>query len=393
MDSLLSIEEEESSPWSPALSFCIWFGVAFLVIKSCICKRKKPHQEAKTNMASSTIRAVEKILSYRFKDKSLLEEALTHSSYYNNNSGESFRSYQRLEFVGDTVLGLALSEYLYLEYPSLDAGQLSPLHDANVSNEKLARVAVRHHLDSYIRHNIRDFPLKVQKFAAAVNQEDDKSLYWSIKAPKILADIVESLAAAIYVDLGLDLQKLWVIFRDLLDPLVTPEVLLQQPHPVTTLYDQCQKQGREVDIKDLRIEAKNIASVYVDGAFVASDISDDKDTARRNAAQLALLKLSKSMPTNLRRSDFSFGLNKSFEIEGAKQKLREVCQKKRWDKPSYSIGKEEGPSNDKKYVCSVQIETEDGGLFMAGEEKSRVKEAENSAASCLIRALLDSNII
>ncbi|KAK7844587.1 ribonuclease 3-like protein 2, partial [Quercus suber] len=243
----------------------------------------------------------------------------------------------------------------------------------------------------------------VQKFAAAVNQEDDKSLYWSIKAPKILADIVESLAAAIYVDLGLDLQKLWVnsslvvlylkIFRDLLDPLVTPEVLLQQPHPVTTLYDQCQKQGREVDIKDLRIEAKNIASVYVDGAFVASDISDDKDTARRNAAQLALLKLSKSMPTNLRRSDFSFGLNKSFEIEGAKQKLREVCQKKRWDKPSYSIGKEEGPSNDKKYVCSVQIETEDGGLFMAGEEKSRVKEAENSAASCLIRALLDSNII
>ena len=162
MDSLLSMEEEESSPLSPALSFCFWFGFAFFVIKSCICRRKKPHQEAKTNMASSTIRAVEKILSYRFKDKSLLEEALTHSSCYNNNNnGESFRSYQRLEFVGDTVLGLALSKYLYMEYPSLDPGQLSPLHKANISNEKLARVAVRHHLDSYIRHNIRDFPLKV----------------------------------------------------------------------------------------------------------------------------------------------------------------------------------------------------------------------------------------
>ncbi|KAL4618845.1 hypothetical protein ACB092_06G039500 [Castanea dentata] len=392
MDSLLSKEEEESSPWSPALSFCFWFGFAFLVIKSCICKRKKPHQEAKTNMASSTIRAVEKILSYRFEDKSLLEEALTHSSY-NNNNDESFRSYQRLEFVGDTVLGLALSEYLYVEYPSLDPGQLSPLHDANISNEKLARVAVRHHLDSYIRHNIRDLPRKVQKFADAVNQEDDNVLYGSIKAPKILADIVESLAAAIYVDLDFDLQKLWVIFRDLLDPIVTPEVLRQQPHPVTTLYDQCQKQGREVDIKNLSIEAKNIASVYVDGAFVASDISDDMDTARRNAAELALLKLSKSMPTNLRRLEFSFGLNKSFEIEGAKQKLHEVCQKKRWATPRYSIGKEEGPSNDKKYVCSVQIETVDGGLSMQGEEKSRVKEAENSAASCLIRALLDSNII
>ncbi|KAM4092293.1 hypothetical protein ACB094_06G028100 [Castanea mollissima] len=392
MDSLLSKEEEESSPWSPALSFCFWFGFAFLVIKSCICKRKKPHQEAKTNMASSTIRAVEKILSYRFEDKSLLEEALTHSSYYNNND-ESFRSYQRLEFVGDTVLGLALSQYLYVEYPSLDPGQLSPLHDANISNEKLARVAVRHHLDSYIRHKIRDLPRKVQKFADAVNQEDDNVLYGSIKAPKILADIVESLAAAIYVDLNFDLQKLWVIFRDLLDPIVTPEVLRQQPHSVTTLYDQCQKQGREVDIKNLSIGAKNIASVYVDGAFVASDRSDDMDTARRNAAELALLKLSKSMPTNLRRLEFSFGLNKSFEIEGAKQKLHEVCQKKRWAMPRYSIVKEEGPSNDKKYVCSVQIETLDGGLSMQGEEKSRVKEAENSAASCLIRALLDSNII
>uniref|UniRef100_A0A7N2M845 RNase III domain-containing protein n=1 Tax=Quercus lobata TaxID=97700 RepID=A0A7N2M845_QUELO len=163
MDSLLSMEEEESSPWSPALSFCFWVGFAFLVIKSCICKRKKPHQEAKPNMASSTIREVEKILSYRFKNKALLEEALTHPSYYNNNNnnGESSRSYQRLEFVGDTVLGLALSEYLYLEYPSLDPGQLSPLHHANISNEKLARVAVRHHLYSYIRHNIRDFRSKV----------------------------------------------------------------------------------------------------------------------------------------------------------------------------------------------------------------------------------------
>ena len=163
MDSLVCpVQEEESSPWSPALSFCFWFGFAFLVIKSCICKRRKPHREAKTNMASSTIRAVEEILSYRFKDKSLLEEALTHSSYYNNNNnGESFRSDQRLEFLGDMVLGLALSKYLYLKYPSLDPGHLSPLHDANISNEKLVRVAVRHHRDSYIRHNISDFQSEV----------------------------------------------------------------------------------------------------------------------------------------------------------------------------------------------------------------------------------------
>nr|POF17232.1 ribonuclease 3-like protein 2 [Quercus suber] len=237
MNSLLSMEEEESSPWSPALSFCFWFGFAFLVIKSCICKRRKPHPEAKTNMASSTIRAVEELLSYRFKDKFLLEEALTHSSYYNNNSnnnGESFRSYQRLKFLGDMVLGLALSKCLYLKYPSLDPGQLSLLYDANISNEKLVRVAVRHHLDSYISHNISDFRSKVKEFARAaraVSQEDDKVLYGSIKAPKILADIVESLAGAIYVDLNFDLQKLWVIFENLLEPIVTLEDLQQQSEP------------------------------------------------------------------------------------------------------------------------------------------------------------------
>ena len=107
---------------------------------------------------SATIVAVEKILSYCFKDKALLVEALTHPAYYNNksknnNNGESFRSYQRLEFVGDVVLGLAVSKYLYLEDPSLGPGQLTDLRSANVGNDKLARVAVRHGLHRYIRHN------------------------------------------------------------------------------------------------------------------------------------------------------------------------------------------------------------------------------------------------
>ncbi|KAL0000763.1 hypothetical protein SO802_014544 [Lithocarpus litseifolius] len=99
---------------------------------------------------ASSIRSVEEILSYRFKDKSLLEEALTHSSY---NNGESFKSYQRLEFVGDAVLGLALSNYVFLAYPNLEPGQLSSLRAANISTKKLARVAVRHGLHRFIRHN------------------------------------------------------------------------------------------------------------------------------------------------------------------------------------------------------------------------------------------------
>ena len=139
-------------PSSLVLGFCFWLGFAFL-IKSCISKIKKLHKEEETY-----IRAVEKILSYKFKDKKLLEEALTlsHPAYNknnNNNNRESLRSYQRLEFVGDMVLGLAVSKYLYLEFPSLSPGHLTNLRSANVSNDKLARVAVRHGLHHYIRHN------------------------------------------------------------------------------------------------------------------------------------------------------------------------------------------------------------------------------------------------
>jgi hypothetical protein len=91
---------------------------------------------------------VERLLEYRFNDRSLLEEALTHQSF---NGGAV--SYQRLEFVGDAALGLAFTNYLYLTNPTLGPGALSSLRAANISTEKLARVAVRHGLYPLLRRN------------------------------------------------------------------------------------------------------------------------------------------------------------------------------------------------------------------------------------------------
>nr|POE70183.1 ribonuclease 3-like protein 2 [Quercus suber] len=88
----------------------------------------------------------------------------------------------------------------------------------------------------------------------------------------------------IYLDLNFDLQKLWVIFRGLLEPIITPEVL-QQPHPIMSLYQPCQKQ------KPWRDRAKNIAIIYVDGVFVASSSSNQiMDIAKLKATKQALLK-------------------------------------------------------------------------------------------------------
>ncbi|KAJ8429123.1 hypothetical protein Cgig2_016406 [Carnegiea gigantea] len=98
--------------------------------------------------------AVEEILNYKFTNRKLLEEALTHPSY--NKSP----SYERLEFVGDAVLGLAFANFFYLAYPTVDQGILSLLRAANISNEKLARVAARRGLYRYVRHITAALDLK-----------------------------------------------------------------------------------------------------------------------------------------------------------------------------------------------------------------------------------------
>ncbi|KAL7249231.1 hypothetical protein ACSBR1_011395 [Camellia fascicularis] len=343
--------------------------------------------ECITDMDDS-VRAIEQLLNYRFNDKKLLEEALTHPSCTDSPS------YQRLEFVGDAALGIAISNFIFLAYPDLLPGQLTLLRSANVSTEKLARAAVRHGLYKYVRRNAAALDEKVRDFTLAVQQEADTVVYGGmVKAPKVLADIVESVAAAVYVDRQFDLQAFWVIFRGILEPIVTLDVLQQQPQPVTMLFDFCQKEGKQVDIKHWRRGEKNIAIVYVDGEFIASSSSEQNENVRLHAAKAALEKLSHSNSEDKMNVDIYSSMNLTNEIEGAKQKLHDICGKKRWPKPTYRIVKEEGPSHERKFLCSVQVETVKCVLFAEGDERSKVKDAENSAALSLIHGLQESKFI
>lgn len=175
--------------------------------------------------------------------------------------------------------------------------------------------------------------------------------------------------------------------------MVTLEDLLKQPQPITMLFELCQKQGKQVDIKHWKDESKNVISIHVDGKFVASGSSEQKEIAKLNAAKLALCKLWKSMPPTNGLAKIMAGTDESFDIEGAKQKLHELCSKKKWAKPAYCIEKEEGLAHEKVFMSSVKISTANGVLFMMGDEKSRVREAENSAASLMIRALQESDYL
>lgn len=103
--------------------------------------------EPKAEVPVPNLDEVEEILGYKFKDKSLLEEAFTDSSF----SGE-LPSYERLEYVGDAALNLLITKEHYSLYPNLSPGPLTRLRAANVDTDKLARVAIRHGLHRYLRH-------------------------------------------------------------------------------------------------------------------------------------------------------------------------------------------------------------------------------------------------
>lgn len=90
-----------------------------------------------------------------------------------------------------------------------------------------------------------------------------------------------------------------------------------------------------VDMKNWRNGSKTVSSVYVDGSFVASGSSKQKQIARLDAAREALKKLSKFMDISNRTAITIDGIDESFEIEGAKQKLHDFCSKKKWQKPTY----------------------------------------------------------
>ncbi|KAI5333799.1 hypothetical protein L3X38_023931 [Prunus dulcis] len=225
-----------------------------------------------------SVMAVEKIVGYNFKNKKLLEEALTHPSF----AGSA--SYQRLEVLGDSALNHAVTNYFFCmaDHQKFTQGQITKLRSANAENLNLARVAVHHGLYRYLRrHNTADLDDQVREFTEAViNGEEEPGLvYCKSEEAKVLADIVESVAAAVesvaaavYIELNFDLDRLWMKFKPLLEPIFTLENL--HVHPTTELNEFCQKNGKRYQIKlRPRHETRDvsIADVYVDGEFVASD--------------------------------------------------------------------------------------------------------------------------
>jgi ribonuclease-3 len=128
---------------------------------------------------------LEQLLNYHFTDMTLLVQALTHPSYLHEVSGGDGGDYQRLEFLGDAVLGLILAEMLYNRYPEWDEGDLSQLRARLAGQDVLA--------DRARALGIGDFVLLGRGEELTAGRKKDS----------ILADILEALIAALYRDGGL----------------------------------------------------------------------------------------------------------------------------------------------------------------------------------------------
>lgn len=129
---------------------------------------------------------LEKKLGYCFGDISLLEHAMTHSSYANEHRSNGITSNERLEFLGDSVLGMVVADHLFAAHPDMPEGELTRTRAALVCENSLYEVALTLDLGRYLR----------------LGKGEDAG--GGRKRPSILADATEAMLAAVYLDGGME---------------------------------------------------------------------------------------------------------------------------------------------------------------------------------------------
>jgi len=156
---------------------------------------------------TTDVQQLELLLEHEFSDQSLLVQALTHPSYLHETGGSGGGDYQRLEFLGDAILGLLLAEMMYARYPDWDEGALSQLRSRLAGQDVLAE---------------RARSLGVGAFVQLGRGEEQTA---GREKDSILADVLEALIASLYQDGGLEAARALVVrlFEDLV---ATPESLV-----------------------------------------------------------------------------------------------------------------------------------------------------------------------
>jgi len=228
-------------------------------------------------MIKEDLNELEKTIGYFFKDKQLLVSALTHPSYL-NEVHLHISDYQRLEFLGDAVLEYLASDFLFRQFKKIKEGRLTEIRAALVRTESLAEVAQKLGLGKYIY----------------ISKGEDKNEGRSNQ--NILADCLEALIAAIYLDSGL--EEAGCFFNTFIKPeltkIVSNKLYLDNKTQLQEYAQAKHKQTPEYKLIETKIVNKQTEfeiGVYIDKKCLSKGKGRNKKTAQQDAAKNALLKL------------------------------------------------------------------------------------------------------
>ena len=215
---------------------------------------------------------LEKNIGYKFGNIELLKNALTHTSYAYEHH---VQSNEKLEFLGDSILEFVSSEYMYNKYTNLKEGEMTKVRATVVCEQSLYKVAVL--------HNFSDF-LYLGKSEVMTHGN---------KRPAILADSVEAVIAAIYIDGGLEPAKKFIV-ENLKNEIEIASKNVGQKDYKTVLQEELQKNG-DVKIEYHIISEKGPdhdkifeAEVSLNGKVLAQGKGKGKKEAEMQAAKKAL---------------------------------------------------------------------------------------------------------
>ena len=217
-------------------------------------------------------------IDYKFKDESLLQLAMTHSSYANEHHGTHLQCNERLEFLGDSVLGFVTAGYLFTHYPELPEGDLTKLRAAVVCEGALDEIA----------HEIG--------IPEAIRLGHGEEMGGGRKRASILADATEALLGAIFMDGGIEPAASFIKRM-----VLSPESI--KAHHATDYKTELQELVQQKPGHVLQYKAAGesgpdhdkvfMAEVYLDEKLVGSGSGRTKKEAEQAAACRALERLSK----------------------------------------------------------------------------------------------------
>ena len=222
------------------------------------------------------LKDLENTIGYRFQNITLLQNALTHSSYANERWHNSLMSNERLEFLGDSILGMVVAEYLYKTFPDRPEGELTRMRADMVCEQALCIIADRLGLGEHLL------------LGHGEEQTGGRS------RASILADAVESVIAACFLDGGMDAAKGFIQKFVLCD---VPVTRLHNIDYKTVLQELVQQKKDQVLSYHLVAESgpdhnkRFTVEVSLNGEPVGQGIGSSKKRAEQEAAHAAIEKL------------------------------------------------------------------------------------------------------